>query len=140
MPGAKELSTVEWQSAHWMPTDRSELSPSLKSPLTPTTALSLSRARVVAGSFRSTVPCRIALRTSSGSASTSTLRPTARAVAGLTPGPTPPSAAPSIALCSLRVSPQKASSPKVRSEEHTSELQSLAYLVCRLLLEKKKNK
>src|SRR2546425_8165736 len=29
---------------------------------------------------------------------------------------------------------------RVRSEEHTSELQSLAYLVCRLLLEKKKNK
>src|SRR2546425_2294124 len=27
---------------------------------------------------------------------------------------------------------------RVRSEEHTSELQSLAYLVCRLLLEKKK--
>src|SRR2546425_5731910 len=27
-----------------------------------------------------------------------------------------------------------------RSEEHTSELQSLAYLVCRLLLEKKKDK
>src|SRR2546425_6210595 len=27
-----------------------------------------------------------------------------------------------------------------RSEEHTSELQSLAYLVCRLLLEKKKRK
>src|SRR2546423_10696031 len=26
---------------------------------------------------------------------------------------------------------------KARSEEHTSELQSLAYLVCRLLLEKK---
>src|SRR2546425_6033838 len=26
----------------------------------------------------------------------------------------------------------------IRSEEHTSELQSLAYLVCRLLLEKKK--
>src|SRR5205823_11170202 len=32
-------------------------------------------------------------------------------------------------------------SPEVkRSEEHTSELQSLAYLVCRLLLEKKKKK
>src|SRR5205823_13622617 len=31
------------------------------------------------------------------------------------------------------------SSGGVRSEEHTSELQSLAYLVCRLLLEKKKN-
>src|SRR2546425_6100190 len=30
--------------------------------------------------------------------------------------------------------------PLERSEEHTSELQSLAYLVCRLLLEKKKKK
>src|SRR5205823_10255901 len=30
--------------------------------------------------------------------------------------------------------------PDGRSEEHTSELQSLAYLVCRLLLEKKKKK
>src|SRR2546425_7750337 len=29
---------------------------------------------------------------------------------------------------------------RVRSEEHTSELQSLAYLVCRLLLEKKKKR
>src|SRR3712207_7502827 len=29
---------------------------------------------------------------------------------------------------------------KVRSEEHTSELQSRQYLVCRLLLEKKKNR
>src|SRR5258707_7608063 len=29
---------------------------------------------------------------------------------------------------------------EVRSEEHTSELQSRQYLVCRLLLEKKKNK
>src|SRR2546425_1975108 len=33
--------------------------------------------------------------------------------------------------------PSGATSPS-RSEEHTSELQSLAYLVCRLLLEKKK--
>src|SRR2546425_6922308 len=36
---------------------------------------------------------------------------------------------------------RKPSLPRVcaaRSEEHTSELQSLAYLVCRLLLEKKK--
>src|SRR2546425_6187636 len=31
-----------------------------------------------------------------------------------------------------------AASARERSEEHTSELQSLAYLVCRLLLEKKK--
>src|SRR5205814_9948130 len=30
--------------------------------------------------------------------------------------------------------------PMARSEEHTSELQSLRHLVCRLLLEKKKNK
>src|SRR5690625_6013928 len=29
---------------------------------------------------------------------------------------------------------------KMRSEEHTSELQSRGHLVCRLLLEKKKNK
>src|SRR5687767_15763484 len=29
---------------------------------------------------------------------------------------------------------------RTRSDEHTSELQSLAYLVCRLLLEKKKTK
>src|SRR3989441_12050741 len=33
-----------------------------------------------------------------------------------------------------------ASARSHRSEEHTSELQSLAYLVCRLLLEKKKKK
>src|SRR2546425_8309350 len=33
--------------------------------------------------------------------------------------------------------PQATTGP--RSEEHTSELQSLAYLVCRLLLEKKKD-
>src|SRR5687767_15776234 len=33
-----------------------------------------------------------------------------------------------------------ASDRNPRSEEHTSELQSLAYLVCRLLLEKKKKK
>src|SRR2546423_14848947 len=32
------------------------------------------------------------------------------------------------------------SARRERSEEHTSELQSLAYLVCRLLLEKKKKK
>src|SRR5262245_62366774 len=32
------------------------------------------------------------------------------------------------------------STPALRSEEHTSELQSLRHLVCRLLLEKKKKK
>src|SRR3989441_10420082 len=35
--------------------------------------------------------------------------------------------------------PGRSTRPRARSEEHTSELQSLAYLVCRLLLEKKKN-
>src|SRR5687767_5038101 len=35
-------------------------------------------------------------------------------------------------------SASKAGADRLRSEEHTSELQSLAYLVCRLLLEKKK--
>src|SRR3712207_7887259 len=34
----------------------------------------------------------------------------------------------------------RAGTRDVRSEEHTSELQSRQYLVCRLLLEKKKNK
>src|SRR6266404_6082805 len=41
----------------------------------------------------------------------------------------------------LRITPRL--TPRLswaRSEEHTSELQSLAYLVCRLLLEKKKNR
>src|SRR5437899_12814205 len=33
-----------------------------------------------------------------------------------------------------------AGDPTLRSEEHTSELQSLRHLVCRLLLEKKKKK
>src|SRR3712207_8212669 len=34
----------------------------------------------------------------------------------------------------------RASAARTRSEEHTSELQSRQYLVCRLLLEKKKKK
>src|SRR5437879_13063655 len=36
--------------------------------------------------------------------------------------------------------PEKFVDRRLRSEEHTSELQSPMYLVCRLLLEKKKNK
>src|SRR2546425_6676866 len=39
----------------------------------------------------------------------------------------------------LRGRPRRVLALAGRSEEHTSELQSLAYLVCRLLLEKKKN-
>src|SRR2546423_5234121 len=56
-----------------------------------------------------------------------------------------PLSAPSVPVHSTRSppapgphSPQSAAKNK-RSEEHTSELQSLAYLVCRLLLEKKTN-
>src|SRR2546425_5620555 len=39
---------------------------------------------------------------------------------------------------SQRFAPGRPEELQARSEEHTSELQSLAYLVCRLLLEKKK--
>src|SRR3712207_7998210 len=38
-----------------------------------------------------------------------------------------------------RISAWLSNRPLARSEEHTSELQSRQYLVCRLLLEKKKN-
>src|SRR5205823_13311974 len=51
-----------------------------------------------------------------------------------------PSAAERIAASEAALGGAKpaASASSGRSEEHTSELQSLAYLVCRLLLEKKK--
>src|SRR2546425_6352741 len=42
--------------------------------------------------------------------------------------------------CPLRTNTMPIRTTSTRSEEHTSELQSLAYLVCRLLLEKKKKK
>src|SRR5215813_15223933 len=52
---------------------------------------------------------------------------------------------PGIARVGRRPLPSRARSsrpprPRRRSEEHTSELQSRPHLVCRLLLEKKKNK
>src|SRR3712207_8250858 len=49
-----------------------------------------------------------------------------------------PSGIDSVALTnvSIRIWP-RGHGPSVRSEEHTSELQSRQYLVCRLLLEKK---
>src|SRR5687767_15743174 len=43
-----------------------------------------------------------------------------------------------IAQDAVVISRTRAPADHLRSEEHTSELQSLAYLVCRLLLEKKK--
>src|SRR6266702_6590852 len=39
----------------------------------------------------------------------------------------------------LRQDPERCEARRSRSEEHTSELQSRGHLVCRLLLEKKKN-
>src|SRR2546425_3584591 len=42
--------------------------------------------------------------------------------------------------CSARQRSRSRRRQDQRSEEHTSELQSLAYLVCRLLLEKKNTK
>src|SRR5438445_8394811 len=54
-------------------------------------------------------------------------------------GATADSAAPpGTAAASIRVPGSRIEA--ARSEEHTSELQSRQYLVCRLLLEKKKNK
>src|SRR5260370_28252683 len=46
---------------------------------------------------------------------------------------------PAISLAAVREVLQTQSFPRIRSEEHTSELQSHLNLVCRLLLEKKKN-
>src|SRR2546425_8988151 len=45
-----------------------------------------------------------------------------------------------VVLVDDRLGVIEANERRIRSEEHTSELQSLAYLVCRLLLEKKKKK
>src|SRR5437764_10866709 len=53
------------------------------------------------------------------------------------PAPPPPSAQPGPGG---RRTASRRRSRRMRSEEHTSELQSPMYLVCRLLLEKKKNK
>src|SRR3712207_7029248 len=70
------------------------------------------------------------------SASTaSATRPTS---SGTTLGPRPSSRRRSIAGGSWVTPGGSASSSVSRSEEHTSELQSRQYLVCRLLLEKKK--
>src|SRR5437763_13144931 len=49
-------------------------------------------------------------------------------------------AAPGAAACVVYTSGTTGRPKGVRSEEHTSELQSPMYLVCRLLLEKKKRK
>src|SRR2546429_5157287 len=46
---------------------------------------------------------------------------------------------PAMPLTTIPATVVPTAAPAVRSEEHTSELQSRLHLVCRLLLEKKKN-
>src|ERR1039458_10529841 len=56
--------------------------------------------------------------------------------------PSPRSPAAAMDLWAMEAPPRQppsAATCMARSEEHTSELQSLRHLVCRLLLEKKKN-
>src|SRR3954451_14692343 len=113
MPLVNESSTVEWQTAQVMPTDVRRLPSPETWPRTPTTALSLSSASVVAGSLRSTLPALIALTTDLGSLEDSTFSPTLSAVFGDTPPPTPPCLAPAIARLSWSTPVQKLSSPKV---------------------------
>src|SRR5262249_57049521 len=66
----------------------------------------------------------------------SPLRPRSRWSTAPRPSPAPPPA--TSRTRSPPAPPRRASRPRSRSEEHTSELQSLTNLVCRLLLEKKK--
>src|SRR3712207_7281129 len=68
-------------------------------------------------SHAQSAPARAAVRTSANGSTTATLPGNAREARGLASG---------------------AGASSRRSEEHTSELQSRQYLVCRLLLEKKK--
>ena len=107
MPGANALSTVEWHSAQVVPTRVSRSTPLTVStvPLSPTTALSFSRATVVAGLRRSTLPFWMPATTAAGSASASTLSPTDSAVTGST--------AAAMTSCMRSVSVHSASSPKV---------------------------
>src|SRR5205823_14211504 len=86
--------------------------------------LSLHDALPISSSSR-TRSCRRATCRTQGSASSSTGRSRAAARRATSSRSSPP--------------PRRTcASTASRSEEHTSELQSLAYLVCRLLLEKKK--
>src|SRR5205823_6938308 len=100
-------------SAHRSPTSTSTLS------LHDALPISASRATVVGRSSPTPTPTTIAHQTATAS------NPRSSALYA------PPSyASPKVTAAT--------SSVETRSEEHTSELQSLAYLVCRLLLEKKK--
>src|SRR5260221_8962081 len=80
--------------------------------------------------FRSGGEIQLRLPTSSGSCPATRLRTSRLRVSMAILQPSPGSVTPSV----LAV----ASAGSIRSEEHTSELQSHSDLVCRLLLEKKK--
>src|SRR2546430_10488329 len=56
------------------------------------------------------------------------------------PSPRRPASACPAVRPARRCRPRSGARPALRSEEHTSELQSQSNLVCRLLLEKKKKK
>src|SRR2546425_7676144 len=91
-------------------------------------------AKVTAGSSRTTAPNSSSCRINSPACSSARVTTTRRPASGFASVPVNVSSHQSQdTVC--------ASGQQVlRSEEHTSELQSLAYLVCRLLLEKKKKK
>ena len=114
MPGANESSTVEWQSAHWMP-DRAQAAPPVEEAGDADDGVELQqrerrRGIVEVDLARSERLPQIAR----GSASTSTLRPSASAVRGRhARADAAVALRPAIASCSWSVSPQNASSPKV---------------------------
>src|SRR5687767_15721128 len=85
--------------------------------------------------FRSAGPARVA-RAASTSTACARLPLAASHSRGRGARPIWPGLAPTLRPDALPLPAQGG----IRSEEHTSELQSLAYLVCRLLLEKKKKK
>src|SRR6185312_2750814 len=108
MPLENESSTVEWQSAQVIPTFVNvslPLASVVTVPWTPTTALSFSKATVVAGLVRLMVPSWIPCTTEAGSAVASTLRPTESAVVGST--------AVEMTVCICNTSVHRLSSPKV---------------------------
>src|SRR3712207_7908019 len=74
--------------------------------------------------------------------SSSPTKPTATGTTTSSAAPTsaaPTSAAPTTTPTTTPSTIPNTTTPSPRSEEHTSELQSRQYLVCRLLLEKKQN-
>src|SRR3712207_8671320 len=69
------------------------------------------------------------------------LRTSTRSALALASSPAPAADASSTMLRAVHFAPNgQPYTQRQRSEEHTSELQSRQYLVCRLLLEKKKKK